>query len=140
MTEEEYLAQRLDDQIDWYGAKSKTNQDWHKSLRLVEIVCAAIIPFVAGFSQFVPYNEIVVGVCGVVIAISVGMSALNKYQENWATYRTTAEMLKHERFLFLTKSAPYGGADAFQTLVRRVESLISKENSQWSEQNKDNGK
>ncbi|MBC8146611.1 MAG: hypothetical protein H8E98_01335 [Bacteroidetes bacterium] len=45
----------------------------------------------------------------------------------------TCEMLKHEKYLFLTKCAPYNLEDAFCLLVSRVENLISKENTQWSE-------
>ena len=39
---EEYIEQRLNDQISWYARKSRTNQLWFKRLRLAEIVAAAI--------------------------------------------------------------------------------------------------
>ena len=40
-------------------------------------------------------------------------------------------MLKHEKYLYLTKCKPYDGSDAFTRFVERCESLISKEHSQW---------
>jgi len=132
MNEKEYIKQRLDDQIRWYGQKSRHNQHWHKRLRMTEVTAAAIIPFVAGLGEVVPYNSIIVGLLGVIIAACVGASVINKYQENWLTYRTIAETLKHEKYLYLTSSSPYTGDERFTQFVERIEALISKENSQWS--------
>ena len=42
---DEYIEQRLNDQISWYDRKSGTSQLWFKRLRFAEIVAAAIIPF-----------------------------------------------------------------------------------------------
>ena len=50
MAPEEYIEQRLNDQIVWYDRKSSTNQSWFKRLRFAEIVAAAIIPFLSGFA------------------------------------------------------------------------------------------
>jgi hypothetical protein len=47
---EEYIEQRLSDQIGWYDRKSSTNQRWFKRLRFAEIVAAATIPFLSGFA------------------------------------------------------------------------------------------
>ena len=132
MDKEQYIQDRLENQIIWYDTKSKSNQTWFKSLRIIEIVSAAIIPFVAGYSESIPYGTFFIGVLGVVIAVCSGLSALNKYQENWLTYRTTCETLRHEKFLFMTETRPYDGDDAFSQFVTRIESLISKENTQWA--------
>lgn len=93
---------------------------------------ATIIPFIAGIGNVIPYHSIIIGALGVIIAISAGLSALYKYHENWLEYRTTAETLKHEKYLFQTKCSPYNNDDAFCKLVQRTERLISKENSKWS--------
>ena len=132
MDKEEYLSERLEDQIKWYDSKSLENQKTFKRLRTLEIICAAIIPFCSGFMGSDPIDKVVVGLLGVVIAVSAGVMALNKYQENWLTYRTTCEKLKHEKYLFHTCCKPYDDEDSFQLLVQRVEGVISKENSQWS--------
>jgi hypothetical protein len=47
---EEYIEQRLNDQIGWYDRKSVTNQRWFRRLRFAEIVAAATIPFLSGFA------------------------------------------------------------------------------------------
>lgn len=132
MNEEEYLTSRLDDQINWYDKKSQTNQKLFKRLKISEIIIAGIIPFLAGIGSIIPYHSLIIGALGVIIALLVGLSSLYKFQENWIEYRTTAETLKHEKYLFLAKCTPYDRDDSFQTLVQRIESIISKENSQWS--------
>ena len=132
MNEEEYLENRLEDQLSWYSKKSQYNQYWYKRLRLIEIVSASLIPFLAGMTGVIPLSEWIIGGLGVVIAVSVAAASLYKFQENWIQYRTTAETLKHEKFLYLTKSPPYVGENAFVQLVQRIESLISKENTRWS--------
>ena len=73
-------------------------------------------------------------------AILTGLSVLLKFQEKWTEYRTTSEILKHEKFLFITKAGSYGNEEeSFKLFVRRIENLISKENSAWSQYiNKDN--
>lgn len=37
MNEDEYLNNRLEEQLKWYSNKSQTNQKWYKRLRLTEI-------------------------------------------------------------------------------------------------------
>ena len=132
MNEDEYITDRLDDQIIWYDKKSQTNQRWFKCLRIFEIISAAIIPFLAGIGSSIPYYSVIIGALGVIIAVSAGVSAIYKFHENWIEYRTTSETLKHEKYLFQTKCPPYHQEDSFCRLVQRVEGLISKENSQWS--------
>jgi len=133
MDEEAYIKERLDDQIDWYSKKSKRSQNWFKTLRIIEIIAAATIPFLAGYATDAePELKVIIGLLGVVIAFVAGIISLNKFQEIWIEYRTTSETLKHHKYLFLTKSTPYDGDNAFQALVQTVEALISKENSNWN--------
>lgn len=132
MNEDEYLAERLDDQITWYDEKSQTNQKWFKRLKLLEIIAATIIPFWAGIGTAIPYYSIFIGALGVVIAVSAGVSAIYRFHENWIEYRTTAEQLKHEKFIYLTNIKPYDTQEKFELLVERVEALISRENSAWA--------
>ena len=132
MNEDKYLNNRLEDQLKWYSNKSQANQKWYKRLRLTEIISASLIPFLAGMKDTIPYSAWVIGSLGIVIAVSVAAGSLYKFQENWIQYRTTAETLKHEKYLYVTKSPPYNEENAFIQLVQRIESLISKENTQWS--------
>src|SRR6266516_3489513 len=128
---EEYIEQRLSDQINWYDRKSGTNQRWFKRLRFAEIVAAAIIPFLSGFAGGSLAIKIAIGALGVVVAVIASLLALLRLQEHWISYRATAEALKTEKFLFLTQTQPYDTGDALHFLVQRVEALLSKENTGW---------
>lgn len=133
MKEEDYLKDRLEDQLAWYSQKSQQNQNCFKLLRLVEIVSAALIPFIAGMGDKILYNAWIVGGLGVLIAVAAATSSLFKFHENWIQYRTTVEQLKHEKFLYLTGIKPYDSENRFPVLVERIECLISKENSYWAQ-------
>ena len=129
----EYISTRLDDQIDWYSTKSTHCQNYHKALRITEVVAAAIIPFLSGIVSQVHYGTWIIGILGALIAVSAASSGIFKFHENWIQYRAMSEQLKHEKYLFLARAAPYSDQDAFQVLVHRVEGLISKENSTWTQ-------
>lgn len=134
MTPDDYIAERLDAQIAWYDRKSVRSQGWYKGLRIIEIVVAASIPFMVGYiTDARPSVAFIVGLAGVTVAVISGLLAINQYQENWTEYRTTCESLRHHKYRFLTRADPYDSDDAFHNLVDNVESLISKENTNWSE-------
>jgi hypothetical protein len=137
MTSDEYLSDRLEDQIKWYDAKSQWNQLWYKRLRLVEFVFASLIPFlVTQIKTDASPLTLVVGSMGVCIAVISSLVSLYKFQENWIEYRTTAEALKREKYLYLTQSHPYDSDDGFRSLVDRIESLLSRENTNWARNTK----
>ena len=117
-----------------HSKESRYNQILYKRLRLAEIVAAALIPLLSGAGdKITTYNTWIIGVLGMLIAIVAAISSLSKFHENWIQYRTTAEQLKHEKYLFLTGVKPYNLEDKFPLLVERVEGLISKENSYWAQ-------
>ena len=133
MKEEEYLEQRVDDQIRWYSSKSGLNKQMFNGLKIVEIIVALSIPLFVNFIPVELSSKLIVSFLGVIIAAIAGIISLMKYQENWVEYRTTAESLKHEKYLFVTKSGQYGDKQSFGMFVERIENLISKENSKWAE-------
>jgi hypothetical protein len=130
---------RLQDQIDWYGAKSSKAQRAFKRIKIIEILAAALIPFLGSltvvFKSLKDNVALVTGALGVLITILEGVLHLNQYQENWTNYRSTAEALKHEKYLYLGEAGPYAKAntsDADALLAERVEALVSQEHSQWT--------
>ena len=87
MGEAEDLEQRLDDQINWYGKKSAANQTAFKRRRLIEIIAAAAIPLLAGYSQTSGYVGMTIDVMGMFVAVLAGIVSLYRFQENWNEYR-----------------------------------------------------
>ncbi|MBT8253588.1 MAG: DUF4231 domain-containing protein [Maribacter sp.] len=133
MDEAVYIESRLDDQIDWYERKSTLNKRRYQGCQFLLLALAALITLSALIDSTSDYSRllILVPVMGALIALITGILRIYKYQENWTTYRTTAELLKYEKYMFITKTRPYDGSNAFNILVQRVEGLISKENAEW---------
>jgi hypothetical protein len=68
-----------------------------------------------------------------IIVISVGISKLCKYQENWLNYRALAEALKREKELYLYKVDDYDQVDGTREkiLIERVENLLGTTTSKF---------
>jgi hypothetical protein len=134
------IMKRLEDQINWYGGKSRAAQHTYKRLKVIEIVAAAMIPFIAGLNLH--YVAMVAGGLGVLVTVIEGLIHLNQYQQNWTSYRSTSENLKHEKFMYLGKAGPYtNAADPHALLAERIETQVSQESARWAaSQNQDAAK
>jgi hypothetical protein len=120
---------RLEDQIAWYDRKSGAAQHWFKRLKICQIVVAAAIPVAAGVSA----PAWLVGGAGALIVVLEGLQQLQQYQQNWTTYRSTCERLKHEKYLFAARAGPYARVeDPEARLAERVEGLVSQEHAAWA--------
>jgi hypothetical protein len=95
---------------------------------VVELVAAAAIPVGAAFGA----TAAVGAVLGAAVVVLEGIQQLNQFQSNWITYRSTAEALKHEKYLYLAKASPFDGERPLQLLAERIEGLISQEHAKWS--------
>lgn len=133
MKEQQYFENRLDEQIGWYSSKCRWNKKWFYTLSVVGFVTAALIPFLTAFIKQYESLQYVVGSLGITVSITSAIIGLCKFHEHWIQYRTTSEMLKHEKYLYLTRTEPYDEQEPFYKLVERVESLISRENATWIE-------
>ena len=111
--------------------RSRSAQRIFKRIKIVEILGAAAIPFLAGLNY--PGDRQVTGGLGVLITILEGLLHLNQYQQNWTNYRSTCEALKHEKFVYLAHAGPYATApDPRALLAERIESTVSQEHAQWA--------
>jgi hypothetical protein len=125
---------RLEDQLGWYDRKSQHNQRWFKRFKLGQILLGASIPVMAGASA----PAVLVGSAGALIVVLEGIQQLQQYQQNWTTYRSTAERLKHEKYLHAARAGPYAtDGDADVLLAERVEGLVSQEHAAWVSQRED---
>ena len=131
LPETDPITERLEDQISWYDRKSLFNQRMFKRIKMIEILAAAVIPFIAALNP--PHIAWVTGALGVLITVLEGMLHLNQYQQNWIAYRSTCESLRHEKYTYLGKASPYANvADPRALLAERIESLVSQEHAKWA--------
>ncbi|WP_195611353.1 DUF4231 domain-containing protein [[Clostridium] symbiosum] len=138
---EKYISERVDNQINWYDVKSKKAQKCYKIFQIIEIVLAAFIPLLAGYSSKHSLIPIIMGSFGSVIAIIEAITKLYKFHENWIQYRATCELLRYQKYLYLTNSYPYNDKDETRDniFIKNIENIISAENNQWKNINT-NGK
>jgi hypothetical protein len=123
---------RLNDQLKWYDKRSGTSQRWYKSIKTTQLVLAGAIPVVSVVQ--LPWVRLATAVLGGTVAVLEGVQQLGQFHNNWTSYRTTAEQLKHEKYLFLCSSGPYRNletAEALKLLAERVEERISTEHAKW---------
>jgi hypothetical protein len=119
--------ERLKDAIDWYDRRAVENQRLYRWLKLLELAVAAALPVVAGIGSPVW----VTGGLAAVVVVLEGAQHLFQFHEQWITYRSTAESLKHEHYLYLASVGPYAGEDRHSKLATRTEALLSKEHAKW---------
>lgn len=131
-----YIKERVDDQINWYDKKASEAQHKYKMCQVIEIIIAACIPILVNFVDGCILFQVLVALCGVAITIIEGLTALYKWHENWIEYRSTCELLRHEKYLFEMKAPPYGDSSSVENLfVNNIESLISAESNKWKVNN-----
>jgi hypothetical protein len=129
--------ERMEGQIKWYSQKSAWNQDCFKKLKVAEIIAAALVPFAAGIGA----PAVVTGLLGVIVVALEGVQNIYQFQNNWITYRSTAEALKHEKYLWYAQAGPYLNSQNPEALLaERIESLISTENAKWVTESEQAGK
>ncbi len=126
-TSGEVVVNRLQDQIEWYDKKSRTNQRWYKSLKIVTIVSAAVVPA----TSVAKWTGVSAGL-GMLVVVVEALQQLNQFQASWISYRSTCEALKHEKYLYFATAGPYAASDRpLALLAERVEGLVSQEHAKW---------
>lgn len=121
---------RLEDQIAWYSKRAKRSQWRFKVVKLAELALAASLPVWAVFG--LGWGTQATAVTGMLIVVLQGFEQLFQDQQNWITYRSTCEQLKHEKYLFHAGAGPYASAtQPVRRLADRIEGLISQEHSKW---------
>jgi Protein of unknown function (DUF4231) len=122
--------QRLETQISWYDRKSAYNQRQFKAFKVSQIVVAALVPVLAAIAGAPRWT---LGALGAIVVIVEGLQQLFQYQQNWITYRSTCEALKHEKFLYLCDAGPYAHTSSKDRLLaERIEGLVSQEHARWT--------
>lgn len=134
MSEPDVVIDRLEDQIKWYDKESAHSKRMFKRMKTGTMAISVSIPLGAAFATRYPvYMGVITGVMGASIALLEGLQQLNQYHQNWITFRSTAEALKHEKFLFLSTAGPYAAAENPRALLaERIESLVSQEHAKWA--------
>ncbi|AFM05604.1 hypothetical protein Fleli_3274 [Bernardetia litoralis DSM 6794] len=148
MSDVEYIAERLDAQMNWYDRKSSENKTKYKLIKRTELIIAALIPVLitSGAFKVVQENDlgvllqIIAALAGVVLVIMNSLLELDEHYKLWKEYRVTCEMMRHERYMYMTCSEPYDESDAYPRLVEKIEAISNSETQRWKQIDKKSDK
>src|SRR5271157_2243491 len=119
LTPEQYISERLEQYQGWYDKKSVTMKTKYLRMRALSVVGGSVVP-------------VVVTLISLCVVISISLENVFHYREQWKNYRSTEQLLGHEKFFFRTRVGRYHGIsdeDAFRVLVERVEDAVAAENA-----------
>jgi hypothetical protein len=133
MNQEEYIKERLDDQINWYSGKSMSNQRKHKVWQVIKIIAALLVTTLSLLVNKYSAMVYVIGVMGAFIVFIESYITIYDFKKLWIQYRMASEKLKREKLLFQTASQPYAIEDPFQLLVQRCEAIMQNETQTWED-------
>ncbi|MGY2029604.1 DUF4231 domain-containing protein [Nocardia gipuzkoensis] len=130
MPPDAYISDRLEQYQGWYDKKAVKMKARHLQIRVLAVGGGVTVPALVNL----PFSwaSVVVTVVSLLVAGSVSLESVFKYREQWKNYRSTEQLLGHEKVYFRTRTGPYEGLNddnAFRSLVERVEGAIAAENS-----------
>ncbi len=144
MYDEKYIEERLRTSEKWLSDISSLNQKKYKRLKKSEIIIAATIPFAVTLSSMQVISEsafaesvftIYAGIGGAILALMNNILKMGGFFDKWKEYRSRAELLKREEYLYLTRMPPYDVRDAFPALVERVEQILNDPEEETAQDN-----
>jgi hypothetical protein len=140
---DQYVQERYLGQMEFYSNSSTKNQGKYNKFQWILIVLSALTPVFAALGSFKPdligsidlkstLNLMVIIVSVIVAILTTGLKTFN-YQELWAGYRSTYELLKPEIHYYNFNVGPYGaaGVDKESLFVTRVEGVLNGEHVNW---------
>ncbi len=136
---ESYMAERVEDQLRYYGQSATSAKRKYMVFQSSIIVLGLLVPVVVnvpgswgqGADLTIPI-KVTVTILSLSLAMLNGLLNFRKYGDLWLSFRMTEEMLKQEKFLFLARAGKYSNnSSAYRTLVETVESLVSAEHNKF---------
>ncbi|BBO68685.1 hypothetical protein DSCA_26150 [Desulfosarcina alkanivorans] len=136
---ETYMTDRVDDQLKYYENAATRAKNTHVRTQAAIIILGLLVPVVTNLPSswgpsidIGPQIKIAVTILSLTLAILTGLANFRKPGDLWLTYRMTEELLKHEKFLFITGSGPYFNSEkAGHDFVESIESIISAEHNKF---------
>lgn len=136
---EDYLNERVDDQIRWLSEKASSSKANYRAIRFLQTALGILITAGGAYANRIDLGPQIITTLGVVVSLAAAWESVNDYQNNWIRYRRALEELKREKLLYQTTSGPYrrDGSEmdvqeaSFTLFVSRVEALLAQEEDAW---------
>jgi len=130
-----YLEHRWYAQWSFFDKKASENKNKYLRLQVIIGVGSVTVPVLVGIRADGVYQEFLY-LATVLISLSVAVAAaienINKYGDNWRSYRQAAEDLKQEKSLYDVRSGRYADLpNPFVRFVERTEEIVAQQNGRW---------
>lgn len=137
LTPEQYISERLEQYQGWYDRKSVAMKTKYLRMRALSVVGGSLVPVLINVPDHanvagVPIVKAIVTLISLCVVISLSLESVFHYREQWKNYRSTEQLLGHEKFFFRTRVGRYHDITdevAFRVLVERVEDAVASENA-----------
>jgi hypothetical protein len=136
MDSEEYISERIEQYQQWYDTKAVTAKSKYLGMRAFSVVGGGLVPVLVNIPQQslwgFPIIQFSVTIISLLVVIVVSLESVYHYREQWKNYRSTEQLLGHEKFIFKSRVGRYQNLnddDSFKLLVERVEEAIYAENA-----------
>lgn len=134
---EQYIAERLEQYQGWYDKKAVAMKSKYLRMKSLSVVGGALVPVLVNVPNHasiagVSVVQVAVTVISLGVVISLSLESVFHYREQWKNYRSTEQLLGHEKFFFRTRVGRYRGIsdeEAFRIMVERVEDAVAAENA-----------
>src|SRR5438093_3588512 len=129
---DDYMKNRLDDQLAYFDSSAIKNQRAYRRLKLVAIACNILTTMTIALAFTVPEAyKVAMGIVALVLStVVLGTYQLEEFQNygaKWEKFRLVAEQLKSEKYMFLNKVGAYSSADESanrREFIERIEGTI----------------
>jgi uncharacterized protein DUF4231 len=119
---------RLEWQADWYEKNANRSRLSFQTLKVIQILAAALVPVMATLS----YPAWITASLGGSVVLVEGIQGAFKFHDNWIGYRNAHEALIREKYLFLAHADAYAMApDPHRLLAEHVEAVSGEEHAGW---------
>jgi hypothetical protein len=137
MTAQKYIEDRVDQYQNWYDSKAVKMKSRYLRMRAFSVVGGGSVPVLINIpSQYTllgaPVIQLIVTVISLLVVVGVSLESVFHYREQWKNYRSTEQLLGHEKFLFQSRVGRYrklSNEEAYRLFVERIEESISIENA-----------
>ena len=138
---EDYFEKRYKGQLKYYGLASAKNKKKYNRFQWALIILSTLTTVFAAlppsintfFGSFEPHYVVVI--TAAIVAILTSALYTFQYQELWANYRSTKELLNPEIYKYLFNIGDYQGKSEEEkkaTFVMNVETILGNEHTNWS--------
>ena len=128
LTPEEYIKERVNQEIKYYSKSATQSKKSYLRMRAVSVIGGALVPVLVNIPGV--YVDILTTIISLVVVLIVSLETVYRYREQWTNYRTAEQSLRNQYFIYTSKAGVYATLDdatAFKLFVDRVEEAIEAE-------------